>query len=801
MREGGPVDADPEDDQTYTGDTIFGDGDEIGSGNFVVKIGSGPVTITGLSASTTYYVSIYEFNDVGGEKYLVPGASDSDTTIAAFDPDAQAFFDVTSLTADEKTAYNTLVLSLKAATSFLGGTFYSRHQAAWPMLGSSEANCKFNSIDPRDLDAAFRLVYSAGGWAFGPKGAYPNGVDGYARTFMNPSTSLSNTLGGLSYYTRTEGAATMYDIGCAENSGLTTKALFLVCRYAGDISYFGWGNGGYATTFSNAVGRSSFHGVYSGGVAKIYQGATQKATNTEASAMPNSEIYLGAINGGGTAKNFSNRECSWAAIHTLAPEDIAAYDAILETFQRALNRSYLFNKESALMRTQAAGDYSDIATWEMQGVDSTYYDSPYKPLVGNAVTIAHAVSLSQNERRKSQSITTGSITLNGFTLTGPTAFPAYTNLPSSTYHDDYVTALNDLIQGIAPGGVTQSTFGSISGATKYAGGVLFGNFIYCIPSSANNVGKINWTNDSFSTFGTPGASSQDWLEGALCPINGKIYCAPYGAGGFDGTTILVIDTSNDTFYWVDTTGVKGSNSGDLIGTGKYSAVNFGADGRMYFTPYQANTVMILDPADDSLTFIDTAGLTTYGNGNLGTNHKWDGGINWKQYVYGSPSDALDVLKIDTLNGTCSRFGTIASGTAKYSSIAMAANEIIYMFPYGATDVLRLDPSDDSITYIDNGALPLDDGYLGNGLMADGTMIPIPQNRNMRMDQSVEENDRQFAFSGTAGGGFPYLGGIVAPNGALYGVPNQATTVLKIVLNNFSDTLDTNFVMSSYVNKY
>ncbi len=330
---------------------------------------------------------------------------------------------------------------------------------------------------------------------------------------------------------------------------------------------------------------------------------------------------------------------------------------------------------------------------------------------------------------------------------------------------------------------------------------MFGNYIYCIPSDATNIGKINWTNDSFATFGSPGSGSQKWLEAALCPTNGKIYCAPYGASGSDGTSILVIDTSNDSIYWVDTTGVLGSNVGNLTGTGKYSAVNFGADGRMYFTPYQANAVMTLDPSNDHLTFIDTSGVVTYNNGNLGTNHQWDGGINWKHFIYGSPSDGTDIIKINSLAGTVSRFGSIAAGTAKYSSIAVGPNGIVYMFPYGANDVLRLDPTDDSVTYVANGVLHLDDGFLGNGLMPDGTMIPIPQNRNMRMDQSVEANDRQSTFGTPVGGGFPYLGGIVAPNGALYGVPNQATTVLKTVLNNFSDTLDTNFVMSSYVNKY
>ena len=74
--EGGPVDADPADGVTYTVANVFGNGSEIGTGNFVVGSGSGPVTVTGLTEGTVYHFRVYEFNGSGGsENYLTSPAT------------------------------------------------------------------------------------------------------------------------------------------------------------------------------------------------------------------------------------------------------------------------------------------------------------------------------------------------------------------------------------------------------------------------------------------------------------------------------------------------------------------------------------------------------------------------------------------------------------------------------------------------------------------------------------------------------------------------------------------------------
>src|SRR6185436_2437764 len=55
-KSGSAVDSNPVDGNSYTANSAFGSGTQIGTGNFVVFAGSGnSVTVTGLSAGTTYH--------------------------------------------------------------------------------------------------------------------------------------------------------------------------------------------------------------------------------------------------------------------------------------------------------------------------------------------------------------------------------------------------------------------------------------------------------------------------------------------------------------------------------------------------------------------------------------------------------------------------------------------------------------------------------------------------------------------------------------------------------------------------
>lgn len=91
-REGAPVDAFPVNNISYSANTTFGNGQELGNGNYVIQNSTNSATnVTGLSPETTYYFAIIEYNGTGENRLYMP--SDSALTgsrSTLFPPDQQA---------------------------------------------------------------------------------------------------------------------------------------------------------------------------------------------------------------------------------------------------------------------------------------------------------------------------------------------------------------------------------------------------------------------------------------------------------------------------------------------------------------------------------------------------------------------------------------------------------------------------------------------------------------------------------------------------------------------------------------
>ena len=84
---GSAVDSDPVSGTTYTANSSFTGGAQIGTGNYVVYNGTGTsVSVTGLSAGSTYYYSVYEYNTTG-TCYKTAGLSGNQLTIGTASTD------------------------------------------------------------------------------------------------------------------------------------------------------------------------------------------------------------------------------------------------------------------------------------------------------------------------------------------------------------------------------------------------------------------------------------------------------------------------------------------------------------------------------------------------------------------------------------------------------------------------------------------------------------------------------------------------------------------------------------------
>ena len=129
-------------------------------------------------------------------------------------PDAAAFIAAAGITnSTEINAVNALVNGLQA------DGIWTKMKAIYPFVGGTATTHKYNLKDPRDLDAAFRLVFN-GGWTHSSTGATPNGTNGYADTNLSPLSVLSTSSAHLSFYSRTNINQATYDVCSGQHYSL-----------------------------------------------------------------------------------------------------------------------------------------------------------------------------------------------------------------------------------------------------------------------------------------------------------------------------------------------------------------------------------------------------------------------------------------------------------------------------------------------------------------------------------------------------------------------------------------------------
>ena len=207
-----------------------------------------------------------------------------------------------------------------------------------PILTTQQAyissQFKFNLKDPRDLDAAFRLVFN-GGWTFSSTGATPNGTNGYADTKFNPSLNGQLNSAHLSYYSRTNNSTdNQIEIGA------NAPAHFLCYRFSSLLAYHGINSlDTPSTPFTPSTGLFVGSRINST-TGKFYTNGSLALTDNKAStSRPNQNISLGALNNNGTQAYFTTKQSAFATIGDgLTDTEAANLYTIVQNFQTSLNR-------------------------------------------------------------------------------------------------------------------------------------------------------------------------------------------------------------------------------------------------------------------------------------------------------------------------------------------------------------------------------------------------------------------------------------------------------------------------------
>lgn len=259
----------------------------------------------------------------------------------ATDRDALAFLEAAQIyNRNQQKAIVDLVRRLKTAG------LWSKMKAIYPFIGGTATSHKFNLKDPRDTDAAFRLTFS-GGWTHSANGALPNGTNGYADTFLTPSSSLGSNSKHLSYYSRTNSTVTTgytTAIGC--DAGSNYCRLTIKNNFAGEVnncySLMGGTNGYTNATNTNTTGFYTAN-RQSSTVNQLYRNAANIGTasvNLGVSSDVASAATIAAARTNSTIAYYENRECAFATIGDgLTDTDATNLYNIVDLYQKRLGRA------------------------------------------------------------------------------------------------------------------------------------------------------------------------------------------------------------------------------------------------------------------------------------------------------------------------------------------------------------------------------------------------------------------------------------------------------------------------------
>jgi hypothetical protein len=257
--------------------------------------------------------------------------------ISQLDPNAKAFLTVTGITdATITSALDTLATDLKSYG------IWTKMKAIYPFVGGTATTHKFNLKDPRDLDVAFRLIFS-GGITHSNNGFLPNGTNGFADTRLNTAFyGLTKTSVNLSVYSRTNSnSGQPYDIGNSSNLAGTADPTYLITRYNTNVSVVGIADQSFATSIASTDSTGFFSGGTNGSsTQKIFKNGNLIKTGTAGTgALANQPLYIGANNSNGVASLFSNKQYAFATIGDgLTDTEASNLYLAVQKFQTTLSR-------------------------------------------------------------------------------------------------------------------------------------------------------------------------------------------------------------------------------------------------------------------------------------------------------------------------------------------------------------------------------------------------------------------------------------------------------------------------------
>jgi hypothetical protein len=214
-------------------------------------------------------------------------------------------------------------------TGLISNGLDTKMKALYPFVGGTANTHKFNFMDTRDADAAFRLQFN-GGYIHSSTGAKPNGTNAYADTKFIPLNNFIGNNGHISHYNRTNSSVEGRDISADSVNG-----------YSNIYSYPNDGGNNLSRMTGPQIGYTDTNslGMYilnrNTPIISYYKNGALKTSSSSTALMPEYSVKISGEPWG----VFSPREISLVSIGDgLSDTEVSTLYTLVQAFQTTLSR-------------------------------------------------------------------------------------------------------------------------------------------------------------------------------------------------------------------------------------------------------------------------------------------------------------------------------------------------------------------------------------------------------------------------------------------------------------------------------
>jgi hypothetical protein len=250
-----------------------------------------------------------------------------------YDSDALTFFNVAGITDRvQRRATSQLTTDIKN----IG--IWPKMKAIYPLVGGVDTSHVFNLKDTRNQNEAYRLAFN-GGWIHSTNGILPNGINGYANTFlaMNDLSSEDYSFGFYLNSTASNG----YIMGAAQNN--YTDYLSIVHINTTKVGYVGRSTFSVTKTGLNNTTHQGFWALSgTSGTKKMIcsDGTFETISLSNNTWFSNSTLTIGAINSEALYSGYYNGRFAFVYISTgLTDTELTNLRTAVINFETALGRN------------------------------------------------------------------------------------------------------------------------------------------------------------------------------------------------------------------------------------------------------------------------------------------------------------------------------------------------------------------------------------------------------------------------------------------------------------------------------